>query len=175
MIKYSHVTVIEGDSESAESEAKEICVSILGEKFRYKIEKSICSDVIFVESNLKKSIGIDDIRKIQKDILLNPVECDLKIYIFKNSQNITEQGQNALLKVLEDPPKNVSFIFLCTNHRKLINTIISRSSIIFLNNKGDLSQNYEDDLVNAVLSNNKFEILRLSSKDMDFFSKIYVL
>ena len=175
MIKYSHMTIIEGDSESAESEAKKICVSILGEKFRYKIEKSICSDIIFIDSKLKKSIGIDDIRKIQKDILLSPIECDSKIYIFKNSQNITEQGQNALLKVLEDPPKNVNFIFLCTNHRKLIQTIISRSSIIFLNNKGDSLQNYEDDLVDAVLSDNKFEILRLSSKDMDFFSKIYVL
>ena len=175
MIKYSHMTIIEGDSESAESEAKKICVSILGEKFRYKIEKSICSDIIFIDSKLKKSIGIDDIRKIQKDILLSPIECDSKIYIFKNSQNITEQGQNALLKVLEDPPKNVNFIFLCTNHRKLIQTIISRSSIIFLNNKRDSLQNYEDDLVDAVLSDNKFEILRLSSKDMDFFSKIYVL
>jgi len=175
MIEYSHMTIIEGDSESAESEAKKICVSILGEKFRYKIEKSICSDIIFIDSKLKKSIGIDDIRKIQKDILLSPIECDSKIYIFKNSQNITEQGQNALLKVLEDPPKNVNFIFLCTNHRKLIQTIISRSSIIFLNNKGDSLQNYEDDLVDAVLSDNKFEILRLSSKDMDFFSKIYVL
>lgn len=175
MIKYSHMTIIEGDSESAESEAKKICVSILGEKFRYKIEKSICSDIIFIDSKLKKSIGIDDIRKIQKDVLLSPIECDSKIYIFKNSQNITEQGQNALLKVLEDPPKNVNFIFLCTNHKKLIQTIISRSSIIFLNNKGDSLQNYEDDLVGAVLSDNKFEILRLSSKDMDFFSKIYVL
>lgn len=175
MVKYSHMTVVEGDAESAESEAKKICISILGEKFRYKIEKSICSDVIFVDSNVKKSIGIDYIRNIQKDILLSPIECDSKIYIFKNSQNITEQGQNALLKILEDPPKNVSFIFLCTNHRKLIQTIISRSSVIFLNNKGDLLQNYESDLIDAVLSDNKFEVLRLSSKDMDFFSKIYIL
>ena len=175
MIKYSHMTIIEGDSESVESEARKMSISILGEKFRYKIENSICSDVIFVDSNLKKGVGIDDIRKIQKDILLSPVECDSKIYVFKNSQNITEQGQNALLKILEDPPKNVVFIFLCTNHRKLIQTIISRSSIFFLNNKEDLMQNYKSDLIDAVVSDNKFEILRLSSKEMDFFSKIYIL
>lgn len=175
MLKYSHMMIIEGDSESTELEAKRICVSILGEKFRYKIEKSICSDIIFVDSNFKKSLGIDDVRRIQKNVLLSPVECDSKVYIFKNSQNITEQAQNALLKVLEDPPKNVIFIFLCTNHRKLIKTIISRSSVIFLNNTEDLLLNYKDDLIDAVLSDNKFDVLRLSSKDMDFFSKIYIL
>lgn len=164
-MKFSHITIIEGDPKSTDKESKKICISILGEKFKYKINKSICSDILYIDSKSKKSIGISEVRKIQSEVLLKPVECEYKIYIFKNAQNLTEQAQNALLKILEDPPKHVIFLFLCTNCRKLIPTVLSRASIIHINDE-DQTFTTEDlnKLINAVQNNNKFDILALGEK-----------
>ena len=163
MKDFSQFMIIDGDFESADKESKKICESILGIEFKDKINRQICSDVIYVDSKSKKSIGISEIRRIQKEILLKPVEAKFKVYIFKNSQELTEQAQNSLLKILEDPPKHVVFIFLCTNHNRIIPTLISRSSLIHVNNKDEfLNKTDLDKLINAVENNDKFTILTLT-------------
>lgn len=164
-MNFSRITIIEGDPKSTDKESKRICASILGDKFKYKINKCICSDVIYIDSKSKKSIGISEVRKIQSEVLLKPVECKFKIYIFKNSQILTEQAQNALLKILEEPPEHVFFLFLCTNCRKLIPTVLSRASIIHINDDDQNFTNEDlDKLINAVQNNNKFDILTIGEK-----------
>lgn len=168
MNNFSHVMIIEGESNSSLSRAKEICVEILGKKFENKILNNVCSDIIFIELNEKKSIGVSKIRQITENLLLKPVECELKIYIFKDSQNLTDQAQNALLKVFEDPPKHVIFILLCENYKKLLPTIISRSNLIFVNNRlVNIEQNENYDHVKFIeyLINDKtINIMMLLSK-----------
>ena len=63
----------------------------------------------YIKSN--KNILVDDVKNLIEDAVLTPVESDKKIYIFKNFSSANTQSQNKLLKILEEPPKNV-YIFL---------------------------------------------------------------
>ncbi|MBR0184189.1 MAG: hypothetical protein IJQ10_03445 [Clostridia bacterium] len=165
MAKFSHVTIFEGDEKIAEKESKKFCIDVLGQKFENKIKKSICADVIFIDSQNKKSIGINEIRKIKNDSIIKPVECDFKIYIFKNSQNLTEQAQNAILKIFEEPPKHVIFLLLCNNSRNFIPTVISRARIVKLNKINDLNSNKDaDNFIDFLAKNNKIYALSILSK-----------
>jgi len=165
MAKFSHVTIFEGDEKIAEKESKKFCIQILGRKFENKIKKSICADVIFIDSQNKKSIGINEVRKIKNDSIIKPVECDFKIYIFKNSQNLTEQAQNALLKIFEEPPKHIIFLLLCNNSKNLISTVISRARIVKLNKINDENSNEDvDNFIDFLVKNDKIYALSILSK-----------
>ena len=96
-----------------------------------KVELLSHSDVIiYPKSN--KNILVDDVKNLIEDAVLTPVESDKKIYIFKNFSSANTQSQNKLLKILEEPPKNV-YIFLCvTNINKVLPTILSRCKKIRL-------------------------------------------
>ena len=72
------------------------------------------------------TIKIDIIKQLQNRIKYGPSSRDQCIVIIKNSQKLTITTSNALLKTIEDPPKNVVFIFTTTNQFQLMNTIISR-------------------------------------------------
>ncbi len=80
----------------------------------YGIEKK--SDVLAVET----------IREMKKEIYLKPYIADRKIYIIRNAETMTEQAQNSLLKVLEEPPAYCTLILLCEKEGSLLPTIISR-------------------------------------------------
>lgn len=78
------------------------------------------------------SIGIEEIRNLQKKIFLKPLAGNTKATIIKNSQNLTPEAQNALLKVLEEPPPNTVIILTTQNKDLLLPTIRSRCKIIHL-------------------------------------------
>ena len=128
-----HCLIIEGNEKDSLRETKNICISILGDNFKNKINRNTCSDIIWInQKNNKNFIGIDEIRNIKSDIIVKPVECKSKVYIIKNAHKMTEQAQNALLKTIEEPPVNVYFILLCDNSEKLLDTVRSRSQIVKL-------------------------------------------
>ena len=93
------------------------------------------------------------------------MECNFKIYIFKNAQNLTEQAQNALLKIFEEPPKHIIFLLLCNNSKNLISTVISRSRIINLNKIENKNCNQDvDNFINFLVKNDKIYALSVLSK-----------
>lgn len=73
-----------------------------------------------------KSIGINDILGIIDDIYTKPYEGDRKVIIIKEADKITVQGQNAILKTLEEPPEDATIIMLTSNSGALLDTIQSR-------------------------------------------------
>lgn len=79
-----------------------------------------------------QSIGIEDVKQMQKKIFLKPIKSKTKAVIIEDAQLLTPEAQNALLKVLEEPPAN-TLILLNTNSKEaLLPTIISRCQIIEL-------------------------------------------
>lgn len=86
-------------------------------------------DIIYLEKeNGKASIGVDEIReKILKEVYLKPYLANRRVFIIKDGDALSVEAQNALLKVLEEPPENVSFIICVTSGDKLLNTVLSRS------------------------------------------------
>ncbi len=81
----------------------------------------------------EKVIKVDEIRELIKDIQLKPYEGKKKVYIICDADKINMQGQNALLKTLEEPPQYATIILLTTKRNSLLSTIVSRCQTIRLN------------------------------------------
>ena len=83
----------------------------------------------------EKAMGIEDVRNIQEKILLKPFKGKTKAVVIQAYENITTEAQNALLKVLEEPPANTIIIISIQKKELLLPTIISRCKIIELKEK----------------------------------------
>ena len=80
----------------------------------------------------KKTIGVDAVRDFCSTVYLTPSELDFKAYIFDEADRITPQAQNALLKIIEEPPADVYMFLLCENSLSLLSTVRSRAQKISL-------------------------------------------
>ena len=83
-------------------------------------------DYITIDDPTKKTVPVDLIREVRSDIFVRPNEGDKKIYLFPRAQDLGLPGQNALLKVLEEPPAYGVFLLLTDNPEKLLPTVRSR-------------------------------------------------
>lgn len=83
----------------------------------------------------QKAIGIEDIRNFQKKIYLKPIKSKAKAITLEAYSGITIGAQNALLKVLEEPPNNTIIYITIQNKNLLLPTILSRCKIVELNEK----------------------------------------
>ena len=83
-------------------------------------------DITYVQEPEKKTTPVDLIRDARADMYVQPNEGNRKIYIFP--QELGVPGQNALLKVLEEPPSYGVFILLTDNPEKILTTVRSRST-----------------------------------------------
>ncbi len=102
----------------------------------YKALKNIHPDIIYPATG-KKIIGVDGVRDLKKDALLLPNDAERKVYVFENAGTMTHEAQDALLKILEEPPHFTFFILLCSNYSDLLPTIVSRTSHITLSPLSD--------------------------------------
>ncbi len=83
-------------------------------------------DFITVDDPEKKTVPVDLVRQARSDIYIQPNEADRKIYLFPRAQDMLEPSQNALLKILEEPPAYGVFILLTEDPRRLLPTVRSR-------------------------------------------------
>ena len=90
-------------------------------------------DFITIDDPEKKYVPIDLIRDARADIYIQPNEADRKIYLFPRAQDMLPPAQNALLKVLEEPPAYGVFLLLTDNPDSLLPTIRSRCTELALN------------------------------------------
>ena len=71
--------------------------------------------------------GVDDTRELRERAMYAPVQSRYKIYIIDEAHMVTTQGFNALLKLVEEPPDYIRFIFATTEPDKVLQTIRSRT------------------------------------------------
>ncbi|SDS15152.1 DNA polymerase-3 subunit gamma/tau [Actinopolymorpha singaporensis] len=71
--------------------------------------------------------GVDDARDLRERAFFAPVSSRYKIYIVDEAHMVTTQGFNALLKLVEEPPEHLKFVFATTEPEKVIGTIRSRT------------------------------------------------
>lgn len=79
-----------------------------------------------VEMDAASNRRIDDIRELKEKVIYPPQNVKYKVYIIDEAHMITNEGFNALLKIMEEPPKHLIFILATTEIEKLPDTIISR-------------------------------------------------
>ncbi|MBM3248440.1 MAG: DNA polymerase III subunit delta' [Candidatus Omnitrophica bacterium] len=110
--------------ETASLDACDICNSCM------KINKNIHPDVHVVEKD-GSDIKIDNIRQLERDIHLKPFEARKKVFIVKDAHFMNAEAANALLKTLEEPPKD-SIIILTTSYpHRIFSTIASRCRKVY--------------------------------------------
>jgi DNA polymerase-3 subunit delta' len=83
-------------------------------------------DYITIDDPEKKIIPVRLVREARSDMYIKPNEGAKKIYLFPRGQDLNLEGQNALLKVLEEPPPYGVFLLLTDNPEKLLPTVRSR-------------------------------------------------
>ena len=124
--KLSHAHLLVGEDGIGKSIlAKNIGLLILGKNedkqyvdlLEWKIDKN------------KSTIGVNSIRTLVEEINKKPFEGDKKVIIIYNAHKMTVQAQNAFLKTIEEPPKNVTILLLCENLEVILDTIKSRCQI----------------------------------------------
>jgi DNA polymerase III gamma/tau subunit len=133
--RLSHAYIIEGDAGSGKlTFARLTCTLLAGGRSNtnaLKILEGISPDVTEYDvPEKKKFITVDTIRQIKYDAYIKPNELDVRVFIINHAEAINTQGQNALLKLLEEPPKNVYFFLLCENSTALLPTVRSRAQCI---------------------------------------------
>lgn len=83
-------------------------------------------DVLFVEDDERKNLLVEDIRQVRNQVYIRPNEGERKIAVFPRGEQLTEQDQNLLLKIVEEGPGYAAFLFCVENSALLLPTIRSR-------------------------------------------------
>lgn len=138
-----HAMIIEGTSEKNRMDTAKLIAAALvceGEnipclscKQCRKVMQDAHPDVIICDKeNGKAMMGVDTVRKMKSAAFITANDADRKVFIFKEAQTMTVQSQNALLKIFEEPPDDVTVIMTCDSKEILLETILSRGTLISL-------------------------------------------
>lgn len=159
----SHAYVIEGGSGSGRHT---LCYSLacaLAPKFTEKILSGNEADIsVICHDEKHKTIGVEIIRNLKSDASISPNDLDFRMFIIEEADSMTPQAQNALLKLLEEPPASVYIILLCENIGGLLPTVLSRAPVLRMQQFGS------DELADYILKNDK-KSLSIYSNDRETF------
>lgn len=138
----SHAYMIVGpESKQRKSTVSSLCAALLCPEENApcgvcrdcrKAYAGIHPDMIFIErlpkekGVLHQNILVDQIRDVAKDAVVSPNEALRKIYILPEADRMNREAQNALLKVLEEPPQHTAFLLCTTAADSLLPTVRSR-------------------------------------------------
>ena len=126
------------------------------------VEESIDKIFIIKKEDGAKNIKIDQVREVTKKLHLTS---NRKVVIIKNAHDLNNNSSNALLKIIEEPTKNLIFLMTCNDVSKLLPTIKSRSQISKCS-----YQNFKN---NEILKNyNKLNLFQYLSSDEKNFDQL---
>jgi len=112
----------------------------------------------------KKNISVAQIRQLREDAYVKPHSAQKRLFIIDTAEAMNEQAQNALLKVLEEPPMCVSFILLVPSRLMLLETIVSRCSFVLLGGE-DVAEEDElnvraKEILSMIFSSDEYGLLK---------------
>ena len=114
-------------------EGRRLVASLLGRSERdvSLAERGVHPDVIeLAPPEGKERIGIDQVRAVIRSAQFAPVEADRKVCLIAQAEALTPEAGNALLKVMEEPPRDLAFVLLAEHPSDLLPTIVSRSRLV---------------------------------------------
>ena len=92
--------------------------------------------IIRAEDKDKLSIGIESVKELKEWSKTKPYKSDTKAAVIFHAEVMTEEAQNSILKILEEPTLSLTIILTCTNYQSLLSTVISRCEKI-IDNTGE--------------------------------------
>ncbi len=130
--------------------------------------------------NGRKTISVETVRNMRDSAYVLPNEADYKVYIIDPADTMQDYAQNALLKILEEPPAYAVFILLCATKSALLPTVLSRTAVFSLtpvvgadqsDKQLEEARGYAEALAKALASGSETKLLEASS----VFEKKYEL
>lgn len=91
-----------------------------------KVFSGVHPDVITVDDTEHKGVAVSVVRAARDDLYIKPNEGRRKVYLFPRAKDLNPAGQNALLKVMEEPPEYGAYLLLADSPQQLLQTIRSR-------------------------------------------------
>ena len=85
---------------------------------------------VLLPENKSKTISVDKVREIRLSAYVAPHESQRKVFFIPDAQRLRTEAQNALLKLIEEPPEAAYFIMTTPSRSNLLETVISRSAVI---------------------------------------------
>ncbi len=119
-----------------------------------------------IEIDAASNNGVDDVRDLIEKINYSPIKGQYKVYIIDEVHMMTSSAFNALLKTLEEPPRNVIFILATTEPHKVIPTILSRCQ------RYNFAKVSDHDIKNRIIEIFKSEKVDYEDKALDMLVKI---
>jgi DNA polymerase III delta prime subunit len=95
-----------------------------------KVLAGLHVDVSVLDNGEEAMIKVDEIRAIRRDMLLRPFDGEVKVSIIAHAHMMNANAQNALLRILEEPPPAARFILLTHNAAALLQTVRSRCAVV---------------------------------------------
>lgn len=124
-----------------------------------KIKKNIKDGIINDFKILNGlEMKVDDVRKAFENIYEKPFLLDKKIYFIENFEYLNINSQNAMLKILEEPPYFIVIVLLSKNTNNILDTIKSRCLKIYLNEKEKIEDDNSLLIMNEDIEENKLNI-----------------
>jgi len=80
----------------------------------------------------RERIGIDQVREVIRQAQFAPVQGERKVCVVPRAEALTPEASNALLKVMEEPPRDLTFVLIAEHPSELLPTIVSRSRLVRL-------------------------------------------
>lgn len=161
--RFPHAVVVEGGSASERLAFAEKAAAALLRRSesgtpraaRENRKKSVlggCPDALLYSVEDKpRAFKIELVREIRSKAYSFPSEADVKVFILENAHAMGTESQNALLKILEEPPEYVRFILLCASKSSFLPTILSRS-VVYSLGRGDSADDSDVRLREAALN-----------------------
>jgi DNA polymerase III gamma/tau subunit len=133
-----------------------------------RIERHIHPDVHFIEvTGDRKLISVEQIREILAGASMRPFEGRNKIFIIDPADGLSASGSNSLLKTLEEPTRDTTFLLLTRSPDLLLPTIRSRSQSIYLGGEAprdaNLAKTIEEILEHYAQTNDRTALLTLAA------------
>lgn len=139
-----------------------------------KAEAGVDPDIIVFEKiRDKRYFTKKSVQELCTNVYLTPNESPVKVYILSELQDMTEESQNLLLKILEEPPSYTAFILTASSRNVLLPTVLSRVADIDLGEDGyieDKTSNAGDiacRIADAILAPNEYDIIKASALLVD--------
>ncbi len=112
----------------------------------------------------KKAYTVQQLRELMKDAYILPNDAAAKVYVFENTdERLNELGQNTFLKLFEEPPQNVYFILLCKSAQSMLDTILSRFTIIRIRGQETFDNETLDTaakIIRGILATQEYPLLK---------------
>lgn len=166
--RLSHAYLVEGAPGSGREMLVRtlLCALVKDPLSRKKIADGNCPDLHVVEVDKgKRMIGIDKIRAMRQIAPIRPNDLDFHVFLIRDAHNLTVQAQNALLKLLEEPPAPAYFFLICDSASALLSTVRSRAPVLRM-------QSFAPDALREYLLEHSPEAIRLSKSDPAAFDAL---